>query len=71
MENKQVWSRNRKLKIMEELQTNAQETVAAMVSLDKNVSHQDATNVWFFGKLAEYELRLRSLENPIPTHDTI
>ena len=33
-----------------------------LMSANKKVSHQDATNVWIYKKFAEFEIRLRNLE---------
>ena len=33
-----------------------------LMNANNKVSHQDATNVWMYKKLAEFEIRLRKLE---------
>lgn len=34
------------------------------IETSRKCSYQDITNVWIFSKLAEFELRLREIENP-------
>jgi hypothetical protein len=48
--------------LAEELQKDNHETIERIANATKNCSHQDASNVWLFRKLAEMEIRLRELE---------
>lgn len=50
------------MKIAEEFQKECLNAVEETL-LKKKVFHQDATNIWFYLKLAEFELRLRKVEN--------
>lgn len=49
------------LQIAEVFQNNCHKVVEEVLR-EKEVSYQDATNVWIFHKLAEFEMRLQSLE---------
>lgn len=52
-------------KITHDIQWECHETVNGIFNSkpSKNVNHQDAVNVFFYKKLAEFEYRLRELEN--------
>jgi hypothetical protein len=45
-----------------EFQKDCHRAVEYALKENPKVSYQDATNVWIFGKLAEFELRLREVE---------
>ena len=49
--------------ITDKLQKECLKTYEKALSENKNVSYQDATNVWIFYKLAEFEARFHKLEN--------
>ena len=54
------------LKIAEQLQDDCHKVVEAVMKEGKKVSYQDAANVWLFNKLAEFENRIKELENTNP-----
>lgn len=45
-----------------EFQKDCHKAVEYSLNENPKVSYQDATNVWIFRKLAEFELRLRDVE---------
>lgn len=47
----------------EQLQTECHKAVELIMKKNKEVSYQDATNIWLFTKLAEYQKRISKLEN--------
>lgn len=52
------------LQTTEHFQKDCHSLVEAILD-EKKVGYQDATNVWLFKKLAEFEVRLRQLENAV------
>ena len=58
-----------KLRITEEIQMECHRTVEGIMNNmvnNKEISVQDATNVYFYKKLADFEYRLRQLETSKP-----
>jgi len=49
--------------ITEQLQKECHEAVELIMKKNKKVSYQDATNVWLFSKLSEYQKRISRLED--------
>ena len=55
------------LELAELFQKNCHALTKAVIAEKPKVSVQDATNVWLFEKLAEFETRLRKLEKSTST----
>lgn len=51
------------LQVAENFQNDCHKTVELIMNEKKDCSYQDATNVWLFKKLADFEMRLRSIED--------
>jgi hypothetical protein len=51
------------LQLAEYFQNDCHSLTKAIIAEKPNVSVQDATNVWLFKKLADFEMRLRELED--------
>jgi hypothetical protein len=47
-------------KLSQEFQEECHETVKAIINGNPKCSHQDATNVWIFRKLAELQIRIKN-----------
>ena len=51
------------LQLADYFQKDCHSLTKAIIAEKPNVSVQDATNVWLFKKLADFEMRLRELED--------
>jgi hypothetical protein len=55
----------------ERLQADCHYVVATVIEASKKCTVQDATNVWLFKKLAEFEIRLRKVEEANKVRDMV